>query len=176
LEIWQPCGLQTPPWKKYPFWKFSGSNTHMNLGALSFNICKVEKVLHSWFSSRKRQHKSECVRFRMTWHFSRDAWSLAFIWSHVNRKDVTSPNAKHCGDHRNLRTRRIMKMEKFLQTHPPIAKAIRFFHTLFAQHVSTLNWVLFRCSFTTRWIMNAFMHAGRSNQPNFHGVIPSWHS
>jgi hypothetical protein len=40
-------------------------------------------------------------------------------------------------------------MEKFLQTQPPITKAKRFFHTLFAQHVSTLNWVLFRCSFTT---------------------------
>jgi hypothetical protein len=37
-------------------------------------------------------------------------------------------------------------MKKFLQTHPPITKAIRFFHTLIAQHVSTLNWVLFRCS------------------------------
>jgi hypothetical protein len=31
-----------------------------------------------------------------------------------------------------------------LKTHPPITKAIIFFHTLFA-HVATLNWVLFRC-------------------------------
>jgi hypothetical protein len=45
-----------------------------------------------------------------------------------------------------------------LQTNPPISSAIRFFHTLLAQHVSTLqpwtitvtvstvNWVLFRYS------------------------------
>jgi hypothetical protein len=39
-----------------------------------------------------------------------------------------------------------LKMKTFLQTHPPIKKAIRFFHTLFAQHVTTLNWVLFRRS------------------------------
>jgi hypothetical protein len=31
--------------------------------------------------------------------------------------------------------------ENFLETHPPKTKAIR--------HVSTLTWVLFRCSFTT---------------------------
>jgi hypothetical protein len=31
------------------------------------------------------------------------------------------------------------KMKKFLQTHPPITKAIIFFHSLFAQHVSTLH-------------------------------------
>jgi hypothetical protein len=36
-----------------------------------------------------------------------------------------------------------------IQELPPITKAIRFFHTLFAQHVSTLNWALFRCSFAT---------------------------
>jgi hypothetical protein len=35
-------------------------------------------------------------------------------------------------------------MKMFLQTHLQITKAIRFFHALFA-HVSTLNWVLFRC-------------------------------
>jgi hypothetical protein len=33
-------------------------------------------------------------------------------------------------------------MGNFLQTHPPITKAPRFYHILFAQHVSTLNWVL----------------------------------
>jgi hypothetical protein len=33
-------------------------------------------------------------------------------------------------------------MRKFLHTHTPITWAIRFVHTLFAQHVSTLNWVL----------------------------------
>jgi hypothetical protein len=45
--------------------------------------------------------------------------------------------------------------KKFLQTHSPITKAIRFFHTLFAQHVSTLNWVLFGCFFTLQ-ISNFF--------------------
>jgi hypothetical protein len=40
-------------------------------------------------------------------------------------------------------------MKIFLPTHPPITKAIRFFYTLFAQHVSTLIWVPFWCSFTT---------------------------
>jgi hypothetical protein len=39
-----------------------------------------------------------------------------------------------------FRARCTKKMKKVLQTHPPI----RFFHTLFAQHVSTLNWVLLR--------------------------------
>jgi hypothetical protein len=34
----------------------------------------------------------------------------------------------------------------FLQTHPPITKALRFLHTLFAQHFQPLNWVLFKCS------------------------------
>jgi hypothetical protein len=38
------------------------------------------------------------------------------------------------------------KWKSFLQTHAPITKAARFFHTLFALRVSTLNWVLFRCS------------------------------
>jgi hypothetical protein len=41
-------------------------------------------------------------------------------------------------------------MKKFVQTHPLITKAIRFFTLyVFAQHVSTLTWILFRCSFTT---------------------------
>jgi hypothetical protein len=35
-------------------------------------------------------------------------------------------------------------MKKFLQTHPPITEAIRFFYTLFAQHLSTPTWVLLR--------------------------------
>jgi hypothetical protein len=39
--------------------------------------------------------------------------------------------------------------KQFLRTRPPITKAIRFFRTLSAQNVSTLNWVLFGCSFTT---------------------------
>jgi hypothetical protein len=32
-----------------------------------------------------------------------------------------------------------MRTEKVLQTNPPISSAIRFFHTLLAQHVSTLQ-------------------------------------
>jgi hypothetical protein len=36
--------------------------------------------------------------------------------------------------------------KQFLRTRPPITKAIRFFRTLSAQNVSTLNWVLFGCS------------------------------
>jgi hypothetical protein len=39
----------------------------------------------------------------------------------------------------------------FMQTHPSITKAIRFFHTLFAQQVSTLNWVLFGYSLQLNW-------------------------
>jgi hypothetical protein len=35
-------------------------------------------------------------------------------------------------------------MKTFLQTHPPITKTQRVFHSLFAQHVSTLNWILYR--------------------------------
>jgi hypothetical protein len=35
--------------------------------------------------------------------------------------------------------------DKILQTHLPITKAMIFFHILLAQHVSALNWVLFRC-------------------------------
>jgi hypothetical protein len=47
-------------------------------------------------------------------------------------------------------------MKKFWKTHPPITKAIIFFHTLFAQHISTLNWVLFVCYFTTELIIKYF--------------------
>jgi hypothetical protein len=39
-------------------------------------------------------------------------------------------------------------MKKFLKTHPPIKRKKNLF-TLFAQHVPTLNWVLFRRFFTT---------------------------
>jgi hypothetical protein len=44
-----------------------------------------------------------------------------------------------------------MAMKKFLQTHPNnnyVCKPIRFLH-IFAVHVPTLNWVLFKCSFTS---------------------------
>jgi hypothetical protein len=51
-------------------------------------------------------------------------------------------------------------MKKFLQTHPPITKTIRFFYTLFA-HVSTLTWVLFRCSFTTELIRGVSFNSRR---------------
>jgi hypothetical protein len=37
----------------------------------------------------------------------------------------------------------LMKMKKFLQTHPS-TMAIRFFHILYAQHDSNVNWALFR--------------------------------
>jgi hypothetical protein len=46
----------------------------------------------------------------------------------------------------------LVPMKTFLQTHPPTTKAINFFHTLFAQHVSSLNLVLFRCFFITEHI------------------------
>jgi hypothetical protein len=42
-------------------------------------------------------------------------------------------------------------MKKVLKSHPPITKAVRFFYALFSQHVSTLNWVLFRCSLQLNW-------------------------
>jgi hypothetical protein len=44
-------------------------------------------------------------------------------------------------------------------THQYVTKAIRFFHALFAQHVSTLNWALFRC-----WLqLNCNCNLKRSN-------------
>jgi hypothetical protein len=51
---------------------------------------------------------------------------------------------------------KIHRDEKVLQTHPPITNAIIFFHTLFAQHVSTLNCVLFRYFFTNEKYMYLF--------------------
>jgi hypothetical protein len=40
------------------------------------------------------------------------------------------------------------EIKKFFANTPTNNKATRFFHTLFAQHVSTLNWILCGCSFT----------------------------
>jgi hypothetical protein len=38
------------------------------------------------------------------------------------------------------------EIKKVLRTHTSITMAVRFFHTLFAQHASTLNRVIVRCS------------------------------
>jgi hypothetical protein len=40
--------------------------------------------------------------------------------------------------------------EKVFANTPTNNKGNKIFYTLFAQHVSTLTWVLFRCSFTTQ--------------------------
>jgi hypothetical protein len=39
--------------------------------------------------------------------------------------------------------------EKVFANTPANNKGNKILYTLFAQHVSTLTWVLFRCSFTT---------------------------
>jgi hypothetical protein len=46
--------------------------------------------------------------------------------------------------------------EKVFANTPTNNKGKKIFYTLFAQHVSTLTWVLFRCSFTTHFGSQCF--------------------
>ena len=51
--------------------------------------------------------------------------------------------------------------EKVFANTPTNNKGNKIFYTLFAQHVSTLTWVLFRCSFTTE------LSQQQKNNPKF---------
>jgi hypothetical protein len=50
--------------------------------------------------------------------------------------------------------------EKVFANTPTNNKGNKIFYTLFAQHVSTLTWVLLRCSFTT--LYNKKISSGKS--------------
>jgi hypothetical protein len=104
--------------------------------------------LISWCLRAQRSENCHVIRLRR--------WDSTQTFKIIENPKYWHPRIRYF----HWKRLKFASMKKFLQTHPPITKAIRFFHTLLAKHVLTLNWVLFRCFFHLHCLWTVLRNQG----------------